>query len=208
MGTYNVPRNVKGEGRILFIFTTKSLIYSAVGVGVGLIFYLIFKLMSLTVVGIAMVVLCALIGYSIGMLKVPNIGILKATKVVGGENVDDVIKRETKFTSMMIRRKIQMTDNTSFLTIILYVMLAIMFALAVALIFIYLNMKVKEKQKEKEDSAVAESKPVKKSSSKTFNVGSVFDFMEFDKIEDNMIIQKKGARYVMVVECQGRKSWS
>ena len=54
-----------------------------------------------------------------------------------------------------------MTDNTSFLTIILYVMLAIMFALAVALIFIYLNMKVKEKQKEKEDSAVAESKPVK-----------------------------------------------
>ena len=63
-----------------------------------------------------------------------------------------------------------MTDNTSFLTIILYVMLAIMFALAVALIFIYLNMKVKEKQKEKEDSAVAESKPVKKSSSKTFKV--------------------------------------
>ena len=97
MGTYNVPRNLKGEGRILFIFTTKSLIYSAVGVGVGLIFYLIFKLMSLTVVGIAMVVLCALIGYSIGMLKVPNIGILKATKVVGGENVDDVIKRAIKF---------------------------------------------------------------------------------------------------------------
>ena len=25
MGTYNVPRNVKGEGRILFIFSTKSL---------------------------------------------------------------------------------------------------------------------------------------------------------------------------------------
>ena len=24
MGTYNVPRNVKGEGRILFIFSTKS----------------------------------------------------------------------------------------------------------------------------------------------------------------------------------------
>ena len=44
MGTYNLPRNVKGEGRILFIFTTKSLIYSAVGVGVGLIFYLIFKI--------------------------------------------------------------------------------------------------------------------------------------------------------------------
>ena len=105
MGTYNVPRNVKGEGRILFIFTTKSL----VGVGVGLIFYLIFKLMSLTVVGIAMVVLCALIGYSIGMLKVPNIGILKATKVVGGENVDDVIKRAIKFKQK--RNKIYIYDD-------------------------------------------------------------------------------------------------
>ena len=44
MGTYNLPRNVKGEGRILFIFTTKSLIYATVGAGVGLIFYLIFTL--------------------------------------------------------------------------------------------------------------------------------------------------------------------
>ena len=32
---------------------------------------------------------------------------------------------------------------------------------------------------------------------------SVFDFMEFDKIEDNMIVQKNGKKCVMVVECQG-----
>ena len=38
MGTYNVPRNVKGEGRILFIFSTKSIIYTAVGGTIGLIF--------------------------------------------------------------------------------------------------------------------------------------------------------------------------
>ena len=65
--------------------------------------------MSLTVVGIAMVVLCALIGYSIGMLKVPNICILKATKVVGGENVDDVIKRAIKFKQK--RNKIYIYDD-------------------------------------------------------------------------------------------------
>lgn len=41
MGTYNVPRNVKGEGRILFIFSTKSIIYTAVAGAIGLIFYLI-----------------------------------------------------------------------------------------------------------------------------------------------------------------------
>ncbi|MCL2354555.1 MAG: hypothetical protein FWC68_01440 [Oscillospiraceae bacterium] len=32
---------------------------------------------------------------------------------------------------------------------------------------------------------------------------SVFDFMEFDTIEDGMIVQKNGARYLMVIECDG-----
>lgn len=31
MGTYMIPRNTKGEGRILFIFSTKALIYTVVG---------------------------------------------------------------------------------------------------------------------------------------------------------------------------------
>ena len=43
MGTYNLPRNVKGEGRILFVFSTKALIYTVVGIGIGFIFYLIFS---------------------------------------------------------------------------------------------------------------------------------------------------------------------
>ena len=38
MGTYNLPRNVKGEGRILFIFSTKGLITTCVGGAVGLVF--------------------------------------------------------------------------------------------------------------------------------------------------------------------------
>ena len=70
-----------------------------------------------------------------------------------------------------------MTDNTSFLTIILYVMLAVMAALAMTFMVIYLNMKIKEKQSQKEDDALAQQKPVKKTSSKTFSIGSVFDFM-------------------------------
>lgn len=97
-----------------------------------------------------------------------------------------------------------MTDNTGFLTIILYVMLAVMGALVVALAFVYLNIKLKERKIKAEENKknTSENENIKKST-KTFSVGSVFDFMEFDKIEDNMIIQKNGARYVMVVECQG-----
>lgn len=36
----------------------------------------------------------------------------------------------------------------------------------------------------------------------TYNLQSIMDFMEFEKVEDNMIIQKKG-KYLMVLECQG-----
>ena len=43
MRTYNLPRSGKGEGRILFIFTGKSLIYTVVGGGIGLIFYFLFS---------------------------------------------------------------------------------------------------------------------------------------------------------------------
>lgn len=41
MGTYNIPRNVKGEGRILFVFSGKSLIYTVIGgaIRITTIFY-------------------------------------------------------------------------------------------------------------------------------------------------------------------------
>ena len=97
MGTYNLPRNVKGEGRILFIFTPKSLLYTVIGVAIGLVFYVIFSIMKLNIVGVIFVVLFALIGYGIAMLKVPNIGIAKTTKIVAGENMDDIIKRAIFF---------------------------------------------------------------------------------------------------------------
>lgn len=32
---------------------------------------------------------------------------------------------------------------------------------------------------------------------------SIFNFMEFDDVDDNMIIQKDGTRFLMVIECQG-----
>ena len=47
MGTYNLPRNVKGEGRILYIFSTKALLYTFVGVAIGFFFYLILSAIGL-----------------------------------------------------------------------------------------------------------------------------------------------------------------
>ena len=93
MGTYNLPRNVKGEGRILFVFTGKSFIYAIVGGGIGLIFYGIFSLVELNIVGIVITALLALVGFAIGTLKMPEISGLNFTKKVGGENLDDSIER-------------------------------------------------------------------------------------------------------------------
>ena len=108
-----------------------------------------------------------------------------------------------------------MTNSSQILTIILYIMLissffllcisVIIFLLLFVLAFIYINMKVKKKQQEEEEKIKSgEQQPqVEKGKTKTFTVASVFDFMEFDKVEDNMIVQKNGNRYVMVIECQG-----
>ena len=97
MGTYNLPRNVNGEGRILFIFSTKSIITTTIGGFCGLIFYLIFSLIGLKIVGIIVTLIFAAIGYAIGMFKVPETNGLEIFRKTGGENIDDVIKRYIKF---------------------------------------------------------------------------------------------------------------
>lgn len=35
---YQIPRNVKGEGRILFIFSTKALITTGIGAAIRLVY--------------------------------------------------------------------------------------------------------------------------------------------------------------------------
>lgn len=97
MGTYGLPRNVKGEGRILFIFSTKALIYTSVGIGIGLIFYFLFNLIGLTMVGIAITGVLGLLGFGIGTFKMPETNSFQLTKKVGGENIDEVIKRAIRF---------------------------------------------------------------------------------------------------------------
>ncbi len=97
MGTYNLPRNVKGEGRILFIFTGKSLIYAVVAGGIGLLFYFILSALDLATAGIVVVIAFAGIGFLLGTCKVPNITKFEFAQKTGGENIDDVIKRAIKF---------------------------------------------------------------------------------------------------------------
>lgn len=112
MGSYYIPSNkLKGEGRILYIFTTKSLIYTAVGALIGLIFYLIFSAAGVKMVGIIVMAMLAVTGYAIGTIKVPTTGNTKISKNVGGESLDEIIteyitfKKNKKIYTYSIPRK-------------------------------------------------------------------------------------------------------
>lgn len=97
MGTYNIPRNLRGETRILYIFSVKSLITTAIGAVIGLIFYFIFALIGVKIVGVIMMAILALIGFAIGAVKIPTIAGIPFTKKIGGESLDEIIKRYAKF---------------------------------------------------------------------------------------------------------------
>ena len=97
MQTYEIPRNYKGEGRILYIFSTKGLIFTCVGAGIGLVFYFILRMLGFGTAGLIITVICAAIGFVIGTLKVPESNAFEITKKTGGENIDDVILRWIKF---------------------------------------------------------------------------------------------------------------
>lgn len=97
MGTYYIPRNVKGEGRILYVFSTKALIYTAAFAAIGLIFYFLFGLIGLKIVGIVITAILGLIGFIIGTFKFPESQNWEITRKNGGQKIDDVIMRAIKF---------------------------------------------------------------------------------------------------------------
>lgn len=97
-----------------------------------------------------------------------------------------------------------MTDNqiTQILTYLLIFMIFILMVLVV--VFIYVRIKdAKRKKAEKMASFDEVAAAPSNVATKGYNKQSILKFMEFDKVEDNMIVQKNGARYLMVIECQG-----
>ena len=97
MGTYYIPRNYRGETRILYIFTVKSLITTAIGASIGALFFAIFSMVQLKMVGIVLMAIFAFIGYAFGALKIPTIVAFPITKKIGGEPIGEIILRYMKF---------------------------------------------------------------------------------------------------------------
>lgn len=94
---------------------------------------------------------------------------------------------------------------TSLLSAILIIMVSILFVLII--VYIILRAKTKKAENSNGEEMLAGTKRQKtiqpKTVNNTYSKQSIFSFMEFDKIEDNMIVREKGKKFLMVVECQG-----
>ena len=111
-----------------------------------------------------------------------------------------------------------MTQETLYIILLCFVVVSIFVLIAIAIGYMSKNKNkntgtvkkvttsaVKNPKTMNEKQTVpAEDKQAKKiSDMKNMDVDFVENFMEFDEISDNMIIQNKGDKYIMVIKCQG-----
>lgn len=95
--TYTVPRNVKGESRLLYIFSMRSFITTVLGGGVGFLFYLLFSMVGLGMFGWIALGIFAAIGYGLGTLTIPDTPIVGGLRKAGGERIGDILFRTLTF---------------------------------------------------------------------------------------------------------------
>ena len=102
--------------------------------------------------------------------------------------------------------------DTSQIILILQATVGILVFIMVVLIAVYflISRKKEEKKVEEEEFIIEDKKKEETTTSGEFGKfqgvltrESIFEFMEFDEINDNMIIRKNGSQYVMVLQCNG-----
>ena len=87
---------------------------------------------------------------------------------------------------------------------VLFLLLIFFFVVLMVLLCVYIVRRVRQNNQKYNDNEIINSGSEKKeAATKGYKIKSVFDFMDFEGIEDNMIVQKKGKKYLMAIECQG-----
>ena len=96
------------------------------------------------------------------------------------------------------------------LNLIMIGIIGVMGLLSLLVVFIIIRMRIKENEKNAENSSKIiggqSNNQVKKTNLITRDgkeIDSIYKFMEFDSITDNMIIRKNREQFVMVIECKG-----
>lgn len=95
---------------------------------------------------------------------------------------------------------------------ILYLIIFVLICLIAALGFYYLFLNRQKIEKHEERVEIISDSEKTKEEKKEQNYGrftgeltteSIYEFMEFEEIVDNMIVRKKGQQYVMIIQCNG-----
>ncbi len=96
------------------------------------------------------------------------------------------------------------------LNLIMIGIIGVMGLLSLLVVFIIIRMRIKENERTDENSSKIiggqSNNQVKKTNLITRDgkeIDSIYQFMEFDSITDNMIIRKNREQFVMVIECKG-----
>lgn len=95
-------------------------------------------------------------------------------------------------------------STVQMLNIVLVVILALILLLGLVAILLIYKIRKKEEPQEKENIQIkdkAENSNLITRTGKAIN--SIYKFMEFDEVTDNMIIRKNRQQYVMVIQCKG-----
>lgn len=110
MGTHLIPREISGDGRILYIFTGKGFLFTLGGLAIGFVFKAFLSAFGAGIVGWIVMALFALIGWAIGQGVIPDTNATSFFRKVGGLPIDTIIKRFFKFNRT---KKIYVTKVTA-----------------------------------------------------------------------------------------------
>lgn len=94
-------------------------------------------------------------------------------------------------------------DTIQMLNLILVVILILILILAFIAVLLIFKMR---KSKEPQNTQIKTETPAQRTNLITRDgkeIDSIYKFMEFDSVQDNMIVRKGRKQYVMVIECKG-----
>ena len=96
--SYIIPRDTKGEGKILMIFSKKSFLMTIAFAAAALVLiYPICLILGAGFIGMLSILIFGLIGFIIGTVKMPESQNFEILRKTGGEDIDEILKRLIKF---------------------------------------------------------------------------------------------------------------
>ena len=100
-------------------------------------------------------------------------------------------------------------NTVQLLDLMLVIVLAAIFILTLVTVLIIVKIKKGKQKKDNDQIGIKEKNKGKQNTNQNLitrngnGIDSIYKFMEFDNVVDNMIVRKNGNQYVMAIECKG-----